>query len=102
MIRIVSNTGGGFFSLEWLSVKKILDTLQSCDPDASITSIVLNPLFRGRSVNTPAFLVAALKGVLMKVIFAPTGSCTKFDAVLTLNFPVGSSDQDVTCGGNHT
>ena len=66
VMKIYSNSGGGFFSDEWLSVSSILETLEDCDPDAPITSVVLNPLFRGRSVNTPAYLMAALKaeGVL--------------------------------------
>jgi hypothetical protein len=69
MIRIYSNTGGGFFSDEWLSVADILDTLDSWDSDKHITSIALNGLFQGRSVNTSAFLMAALKaeGVLEAV-----------------------------------
>ena len=69
MIRIHSNNGGGFFSDEWLPVAKILDTLDSWGPDRPITSVALTPLFRGRSVNTPAFLTAALKaeGVLESI-----------------------------------
>lgn len=69
MIRIYSNTGGGFFSDEWVAVSKILETLESCDPDKPITSVVLGGLLRGQSVNTPAFLMAALKaeGVLSAI-----------------------------------
>ena len=61
MIRIYSNTGGGFFSDEWLSVPDILSALETWDPDRPITSAALTGLFRGQSVNTPAFLIAALK-----------------------------------------
>jgi hypothetical protein len=69
MMKIYSNSGGGFFSDEWVSVSKILEALETCDPDKPITSIALNGLFRGRSVNTPAFLTAALKaeGVLSAI-----------------------------------
>ena len=69
VMKIYSNSGGGFFSDEWLSVSSIVETLEDCDPDEPITSVVLNPLFRGRSVNTPAFLTAALKaeGVLESI-----------------------------------
>jgi hypothetical protein len=69
MMRIYSNNGGGFFSDEWVPVARILETLESCDPDTPITSVALSPLFRGRSVNTPAFLTAALKaeGVLESI-----------------------------------
>ena len=61
MMKIYSNSGGGFFSDEWLSVADILDTLKNWDSDKAITSVALTKLFRGRSVNTPAFLIAALK-----------------------------------------
>jgi len=69
MMKIYSNSGGGFFSDEWVSVSKILEALDSCDPDKPITSVALTGLFRGRSVNSPAFLLAALKaeGVLSAV-----------------------------------
>src|SRR6056297_1299271 len=69
MMKIYSNNGGGFFSDEWLPVSKILGTLESWEPDTPITSVALTPLFRGRSVNTPAFLTAALKaeGVLTPI-----------------------------------
>ncbi|MFC1772604.1 hypothetical protein ACFL3A_04530 [Pseudomonadota bacterium] len=58
--RIHSNTGGGFMSTEWVSLKDILDVFGEVPKGQPITSFVLQPLFRGKSVNTPAFLVAAL------------------------------------------
>ena len=54
------NDGGGFFSREWVAVKDIRAALEKCPADEPITSMALQPLFRGRSVNTPAFLLAAL------------------------------------------
>ena len=54
------NEGGGFFSREWVAVKDIREALERCPADEPITSMALQPLFRGRSVNTPAFLLAAL------------------------------------------
>lgn len=54
------NDGGGFFSREWVAVKDIREALERCPADEPITSMALQPLFRGRSVNTPAFLMAAL------------------------------------------
>ena len=56
-IRINANTGTGFFSKEWVAMKDIEKAIHK---DAPITSIVLYPLFRGKSVNTPAFLLAVL------------------------------------------
>ena len=54
------NDGGGFFSREWVAVKDIREALAKCPADEPVTSMALQPLFRGRSVNTPAFLLAAL------------------------------------------
>ena len=61
MIRILTSVGGGFFSMEWIAIPEILEILQEWDADNGITSVALRSLFRGRSVNTPAFLMAALK-----------------------------------------
>jgi len=57
--RISANTGGGFFSPEWVSLNTMLITLDAAPKP--ITSYPLLPLLTGRSVNTPAFLLAALK-----------------------------------------
>jgi hypothetical protein len=59
-IRVHSNTGGGFFSQEWISLQDILTALRERPAGKAITSILLNPLFRGKSVNTPGFLLAVL------------------------------------------
>jgi len=59
-IRVHSNTGGGFFSQEWISLQDILRALRERPAGKTITSILLNPLFRGKSVNTPGFLMAVL------------------------------------------
>jgi len=56
-IRINNNTGGGFFSNEWI----LLDSITGIISVASdMTSTILIPLFKGKSVNTPSFLLAAL------------------------------------------
>ena len=60
-IRIHSNTGGGFFSSkEWVSVDDIKAVLENVPADSPITSLYLTPLFKGKSVNTPGFLLAVL------------------------------------------
>ena len=59
-LRVHSNTGGGFFSQEWIALQDILQALKKRPEGKAITSILLNPLFRGKSVNTPAFLLAVL------------------------------------------
>jgi hypothetical protein len=58
-VRITGNTGAGFFSDEWVPVKAIEEAL-SKDPE-NVTSLLLFKLFKGKSVNTPAFLLAALR-----------------------------------------
>lgn len=56
-LRVASNSGGGFFSQEWVALKDIQQALLSGSP---ISAIRLMPLFRGQSVNTPGFLLAVL------------------------------------------
>jgi len=58
-ICILSNTGGGYFSNEWVSLSVIQHALEK--GNKQITSMILQPLFRGKSANTPAFLLAVLK-----------------------------------------
>lgn len=60
-VSIYQNSNGGFFSAEWLPLADIQDAFENaCAENDSITSIVLQPLFEGKSVNTPSFLLAAL------------------------------------------
>jgi len=59
-IRVHSNTEGGFFSQEWIALQDILRALEKRPEGKPITSILLNPLFRGKSANTPGFLMAVL------------------------------------------
>ena len=59
-LRVHSNTGGGFFSQEWISLRDILSALKKRPEGKPITSILLNPLLRGKSANTPGFLLAVL------------------------------------------
>lgn len=59
-LRITGNTGGGFYSNEWVSLDHALQALTE-GPEKELTAISLYPLFRGKSVNTPSFLMAVLK-----------------------------------------
>ena len=59
-LRVHSNTGGGFFSQEWISLQDILTALKKRPDGRPITSILLNSLFRGKSANTPGFMMAVL------------------------------------------
>ena len=58
--KIAENSGGGFFSNEWVAFADIQQAFADWPEESPITSIVLRPLFQGRSVNTPSFLLAAL------------------------------------------
>ncbi len=58
-IRIVENSGGGFFSEEWVSIEATLTALDKAPHP--ITAVPFISLFKGKSVNTPGFLLAVLK-----------------------------------------
>ena len=59
-LRISKNDGGGFFSDEWLSIDSIVDTLKKRPEGSPVMSHFLTPLLKGKSVNTSAFILAAL------------------------------------------
>ena len=60
VIRIASNTGGGFWSKEYVPLSKIVDVIETVPEDHSITSVNFFKLFVGKSQNTPGFLLAVL------------------------------------------
>lgn len=57
-IRIHANTAAGFFSQEWVSLDDIEEALAK--GGSHFTSMALQPLFRGKSQNNSAFLLAVL------------------------------------------
>lgn len=57
-LRIVANTAAGFFSQEWLPLSLIDQVLSKAG--SHFTSFALQPLFRSKSQNNPAFLLAVL------------------------------------------
>ena len=56
--RIHGNTGNGFFNNDWISLNTILELLDKSG--GAFTSFTLHPLLKGKSNNTPAFLIASL------------------------------------------
>lgn len=58
-IRVITNTGGGYFSNEWVRFDAIYKELDHRG-DKPLTSSLLLSLYVGKSVNTPAFLLAAM------------------------------------------
>jgi len=69
LIKISSNSGGGFFSNEWISLDKITDIISTATIENPITSIALSGLFVGRSVNNQSFMLAVLikEGLLKQI-----------------------------------
>jgi hypothetical protein len=57
---IARNSGGGFYSDKWIGSEDIQQALRKKPARKAITSILLHPLFQGKSVNTLAFLLAVL------------------------------------------
>jgi hypothetical protein len=57
-LRIYANSAAGFFSQEWVPWPAIDETLSQ--GGGEFTSLVLQPLFKGKSMNNPAFLLAVL------------------------------------------
>ena len=59
-LKISGNDGGGFWSAEWLSFTSIQTALKEWPEDQGVTSMTFRKIFRGKSANTPGFLVAVL------------------------------------------
>ena len=59
-LRVVSNSGRGCFSQQWVKVDAIRAHLDKAPKGETVTSYVLAPLFRGLSQNTAGFVWAAL------------------------------------------
>lgn len=57
--KVVGNSGGGLFSSEWISLSAIKEAFDTSP--RVITSYTMMKLFKGKSINTPGFLMAALK-----------------------------------------
>jgi len=60
-LRITKNSGGGFFSDEWIAVEDIQAALKKRIEGQAITSFLLTPVFSGKSANNSSFLLATLK-----------------------------------------
>lgn len=56
VIRIVRTSGNGFYSKEWVRFEAITSLLVN-----PVTANSLRPIFQGKSVNTPGFLLAVAK-----------------------------------------
>ena len=59
-LKIEKNSGGGFFSAEWVAFNAIQQAFADWPAETPINSMALRPLFKGKSVNTPSFMLAVL------------------------------------------
>lgn len=58
LFRIYGNSGGGFYSNDWIAVSEIERTLGK---QTLISSVSIQPVCKGKSANTAGFVLAALK-----------------------------------------
>ncbi|MES2502295.1 MAG: hypothetical protein V4545_06785 [Pseudomonadota bacterium] len=80
-IRITANSGGGFFSEEWVALLDIQTAIDAAP--FPVTSFPLTKLFIGKSVNTPGFLLAVLKHEgLVKLLEGKIRGYEKLDLAL--------------------
>lgn len=56
-IRLIGNSAGGLFCKDWVAMADIQALLAGCP---TVTSKTLQPLYAGRSSNSPGFLVACI------------------------------------------
>lgn len=59
--RVVQNSGNGQFNANWISLSVIEKLLTQHPADKPMTSRVMQPVFRSKSSNSPAFLFVSLK-----------------------------------------
>jgi hypothetical protein len=59
-LKVASNDGGGFFSTEWIAFTDIQVAIEAWPEENGITSMTFRKIFRGKSANTPGFLIAVL------------------------------------------
>ena len=74
--RVVQNSGNGQFNAEWVSLTLIERLLTQHPADKPMTSRIMQPVFRGKSSNSPAFLFVSLKAEgLVKAGEGKDGGC---------------------------
>jgi hypothetical protein len=59
--RITANSGGGFFSNEWVALNDILDIIETISPDKPFKAIIFKSLYQSKGSNNHGFLAAALR-----------------------------------------
>jgi len=59
--RITANTGGGFFSNEWVALNDVLDTIETTSSDKPFKALIFKSLYQSKGSNNHGFLAAALR-----------------------------------------
>jgi len=61
--RITANTGGGFFSNEWIALNDILDVIEATSSNKPFKALIFKSLYqsKGKGSNNHGFLAAALR-----------------------------------------
>ena len=72
-VRVSDNTGGGFFSNEWISLADIEAAIEEQPDDLPFKATVFRKLYVSRGLNNYGFLAAVLRhlGILKPVHRAP-------------------------------
>jgi hypothetical protein len=58
--RVWKNSGGGKFSIHWISLAEVEKVLSGIPAEGAFTAAALAPIAEGKSVNTSSFIGAAL------------------------------------------
>lgn len=68
-IRVIANSGGGFFSNEWVPITEILSCIQDSANGQPFKALIFRPLYESKGANNHGFLAAALRseGILNTV-----------------------------------
>lgn len=67
-IRVTGNTGGGFFSHEWIAIDAILNCIQEIPEGDTFKAVNFRSLYVSRSANNAGFLAAALRNEGLLVV----------------------------------
>jgi len=59
--RITANSGGGFFSNEWIALNDVLETIETTSSDKPFKALIFKPLYESKGSNNHGFLAAALR-----------------------------------------
>ncbi len=60
LLKVDGNSSSGYWSKEWLDFFSIQKIFAGVSAECAITSFTLQPLFKGKSTNSPGFMLAAL------------------------------------------